>query len=98
MLERGVAMSVVEKEVMEDCVPVVLVCWACGAKVHGIVDRLPCFSFEIVDIANDAGMYGVIDAVNQRSLVFCNQECAQRAKRKNGHFYKIMPKQKRRNL
>jgi hypothetical protein len=56
-----------------------------------VANREPRFSFELVEIANEAGMLGVFDMVHSRSLVFCNKECADNQKTKNG-TYRLRPK------
>ncbi len=71
--------------------PITLVCFNCGKKKEGYIDRQPQFAFELADIANQAGMYGVIDMGNKRSLVFCNEECAEQQKTKKGTF-RVRPK------
>jgi len=70
---------------------ITLVCFNCGKKVEGIINQPIQFSFELVDIANKAGMYGVIDMCHGRSLVFCNEECANQQKTKKGTF-RLRPK------
>ncbi len=72
---------------------ITLVCFNCGKKKEITVTRLPQFAFELADIANQAGMYGVMDMYNGRSLVFCNEECSEQAKTKKG-TYRIRPKVK----
>ena len=70
---------------------ITLVCFNCGNKVEGFINQPIHFSFELADIANKAGMYGVIDLHHGRSLVFCNEECANKQKTRNGTF-RLRPK------
>jgi hypothetical protein len=70
---------------------ITLVCFNCGKEKDVLVNQPPQFSFELVDIANQSGMYGVFDMRHQRSLVFCNKECADKQKTKNG-TYRVRPK------
>lgn len=70
---------------------ITLVCFNCGEKKDVIVNRLPYFAFELAQIANDSGMYGVIDMNHGRSLVFCDKECGDNQKTKNG-TYRVRPK------
>ena len=70
---------------------ITLVCFNCGKKVEGVIDKPIQFAFELADIANKAGMYGVIDMCHGRSLVFCNKECASQQKTKKGIF-RLRPK------
>jgi len=65
---------------------ITLVCFNCGKKVEGVINQSIQFAFELADIANKAGMYGVIDMYHGRSLVFCNEECANQQKTKKGAF------------
>jgi hypothetical protein len=65
---------------------ITLVCFNCGEKKDIIVNRPPRFGFELVQMANESGMYGVIDMKHSRSLVFCNKNCADNQKTKNGNY------------
>jgi hypothetical protein len=71
--------------------PITLVCFNCGKKVHGIIERPMQFAFELVEIAKQAGMYGVFDMYHSRALVFCDEECANQQKTKRGTF-RLRPK------
>ena len=44
-----------------------------------------------MNIANSIGMKGVLDIEHSRSLVFCNDTCANAEKKKNGSF-RLRPK------
>ena len=70
---------------------ITLVCFNCGKKVERIINHPIQFAFELADIANKARMYGVIDMYHGRSLVFCNEECANQQKTKKGTF-RLRPK------
>jgi len=65
---------------------VTLICFSCGKKTYGTTNRPIQFAFELVQIARDAGLYGVFDMKHQRSLVFCNEDCASNQKLKDGSF------------
>lgn len=65
---------------------ITLVCFNCGEKKDILVSRPPQFAFELADMANQGGMYGVIDMQHGRSLVFCNEECANKQKTKSGSY------------
>ena len=52
-----------------------LVCWSCSNGKDGVVSGPPQFAFQVAGWANDLGMLGVLDLVNSRSLVFCNEKC-----------------------
>ena len=52
-----------------------LVCWYCGKATAAEVPKLPQFAFQVAGWANDVGMLGILDPVNSRSLVFCNDAC-----------------------
>ena len=72
-------------------IEITLVCFNCGHKHNIVINREPRFAFELVEIANEAGMLGVFDLAHGRSLVFCNHECADNQKTKNGSF-RVRPK------
>ena len=72
-------------------VSIVLKCFDCGAEKKVVVTSPPTFSFELVQIANDAGMLGVFDFQHSRALVFCNEECCNNSKTKKG-TYRIRPR------
>lgn len=72
---------------------ITLSCWCCGKSKHGQVEQLPTFSFEVVELAKQAGFIGVIDMENKRSIVFCSTSCADKCKKKNGSFKKKRPPQ-----
>jgi len=65
---------------------ITLVCFDCGKKKNVVINREPRFSFELVEIANEAGMYGIFDLNNSRSLVFCDKDCAEHSKTSKGTF------------
>lgn len=65
---------------------VTLVCFNCGKKTYGTINRPVQFAFELVKIANEAGLYGVFDIKHSRSLVFCDEKCADNQKLKDGSF------------
>ena len=70
---------------------ITIVCWSCGKEVHGEVEHLPHFAFEVVGYANDLGFVGVFDPERQRVLCFCSEKCSNDQKRKDGS-YRIRPK------
>lgn len=70
---------------------ITLKCWNCGKTKDILVSSPPQFAFELADIANKAEMYGVLDMQHSRSLVFCNEECAEQQKTKKGTF-RVRPK------
>ena len=61
---------------------VTLQCFHCGKTKNVLIDGDICFSFELYDIANKAGMLGCIDWDRKRALVFCDEKC------KNAHLTK----------
>lgn len=63
---------------------ITLKCFNCGKEQNVLVESLPMFSFELVDIANTYGMLGVFDFTNSRALVFCNESCCSASKTKRG--------------
>jgi len=65
---------------------ITLVCFNCGKKVEGVINQSIQFAFELADIANKAGMLGIFDMYHARTLVFCNQECADNQKTKSGQY------------
>lgn len=65
---------------------ITLVCWSCGKKVFGTTNLLPQFAFEIVNIAEQAGMVGYFDFNHHRALIFCNKKCAEKQLTKKGTF------------
>lgn len=63
-----------------------LVCYTCGkSKTVSFTGTLQ-FGFELADIANDAGMLGVFDWNRNRTLVFCDDECCEKAVTKAGTY------------
>lgn len=68
-----------------------LVCFNCGNKKDVIVDKRPQFAFELIKIANDVGFKAVIDNNHKRTLIFCNDQCADKQKTKKG-LYRVRPK------
>ena len=70
---------------------ITLKCFDCAATKEVIVTAQPTFSFELVQIANDAGILGVFDFQHKRALVFCNEECCNNSKTKKG-TYRIRPR------
>jgi hypothetical protein len=74
-----------------NCCKITLVCFNCGKKKDILINRPPMFSFELANIADEAGLKGVIDMHHNRALVFCNDECANNQKTKKG-TYRIKPK------
>lgn len=63
-----------------------LVCYTCGKSKTVLVSKVPRFGFEVEDIANDAGMLGVFDGNRNRTLIFCNDECCEKAMTKAGAY------------
>jgi hypothetical protein len=63
-----------------------LVCFDCGKKKEVIINRELRFAFELVQIADEVGMYGVLDSNHGRALVFCDKECAEHSKTKSGTY------------
>ena len=70
---------------------ITLKCWNCGQTKNVLVNHPPQFAYELASIAHESGMYGVIDMYHSRSLVFCNEECANNQKTKKGTF-RLRPK------
>ena len=68
-----------------------LTCFSCGKTTPVIASRNPQFAFELAQAAIDVGMYGVFDLEHGRSLVFCNKQCADHQRKKNGQF-RLRPK------
>lgn len=67
-------------------IKITLVCFNCGKKKEITINRELRFAFELAEIANEAGMYGVLDTDHGRSIVFCNGNCAEQSKTKRGTF------------
>ncbi len=65
---------------------ITLKCFNCGKELACEVTHYPNFAIEVAKIANDAGMYGTIDRKRSRVLVFCDKECADAKRNKNGSF------------
>jgi hypothetical protein len=72
--------------------PCNLACWTCGKKQAIVMRQAPQFAFEVATAANDIGWIGVLDLPHSRSLVFCSNECCDKAKLKSGEFRKRPPK------
>lgn len=72
-------------------IDITLVCWNCGKKYYGQINQPLQFAFELADIANQAGLFGAFDFNYGRTLVFCNEECANNQKKKDGSF-RLRPK------
>lgn len=43
-----------------------------------------CFAFQLANLANEAGLLGVLDRDHNRSVIFCNKECLQSELTKKG--------------
>jgi hypothetical protein len=67
-------------------IPITIVCWSCGKKVHGGVEHLPHFAFEVAGYASDLGFLGVLDMEHHRALCFCSEKCSKDQKLKNGSY------------
>lgn len=65
---------------------ITLKCFNCGKERDILVESLPTFSFELIKIANNSGMLGVLDLEKGRALVFCNEKCCANSKTKKGNF------------
>jgi hypothetical protein len=63
-----------------------LVCWHCGAKKNVFASRGPEFAFELVGLAQEAGMVGYFDMGRGRALIFCNSDHARNEMTKAGQF------------
>jgi hypothetical protein len=63
-----------------------LACWVCGKTVEIEVFAPPQFAFEVAGWAKDIGWVGVLDIDHGRSLVFCSNDCCEKAKTKRGAF------------
>ena len=70
---------------------ITLKCWSCGKTKNILVNQPPQFAYKLASIAHESGMYGVIDMNHGRSLVFCNEECANNQKTKKDTF-RLRPK------
>jgi len=60
----------------------------CDKAISLEINRLPQFSFELVEIAQRVGWVGVFDFPHSRSLVFCSKECDDATQLKNGGYRK----------
>ncbi len=65
---------------------IILKCFSCGKERSCEVNSLPKFAFNIISIAKNNEMLGVIDFNHRRSLVFCNEECRKKAITKKGTY------------
>ena len=63
---------------------ITLKCFHCGKTKEVAINGDIQFAFELYQIANDAGMFGVIDSYRRRSLVFCDKKCLETHKTKKG--------------
>lgn len=63
-----------------------LVCYTCGKSKTVLVSKAPRFGFEVENIANDAGMLGMFDWNRNRTLIFCDDECCEKALTKAGTY------------
>lgn len=68
-----------------------LQCFSCGHVTSVIASGSPQFGFEIVQAAEAVGMLGIFDMYYGRALVFCNKECADSQRKKDGSF-RLRPK------
>ena len=71
---------------MKGMVKITLKCFNCGKEKEVIVNSYPAFSFELVDIADNSGMLGVLDFNRNRALVFCGEDCCNSSLTKEGVF------------
>lgn len=58
----------------------------CDKSISFEINRLPQFSFELVEIAQKVGWVGSFDFPHSRCLVFCSMECDDKAHLKNGSY------------
>ena len=70
---------------------ITLVCFNCGESKTVEFNGQLNFAYQLADMANQIGMYGVLDFNYNRSLVFCNEECARFQMTKKGTF-RLRPK------
>lgn len=63
---------------------ITLKCFHCGKKQDVFYDGSISFAFQLINIANKAGMVGVVDNYHNRVVVFCNEECLNAEKTKKG--------------
>lgn len=61
-----------------------LKCFHCGKEKDVCFEGNITFAFQLVQMANEAGMLGVIDNYHCRGLVFCNKDCLEAEKTKKG--------------
>lgn len=61
-------------------------CFSCGDTTHVVANRQPEFGFEVVQAAEAIGMLGIFDLNYNRALVFCDKECADQQRKKDGSF------------
>lgn len=67
---------------------ITLRCCTCGSAIQVEVNRAPEFSFELYDVAKQAGWKPAIDLNFGRTLVFCSDECYKAQLTKEGHIRK----------
>ncbi len=68
--------------------PITLSCFnsKCDKTITFQINRLPKYSFDLVNIAQKVGWIGEFDFCRRRSIVFCSKECEEAAKTKNGNY------------
>jgi hypothetical protein len=64
-------------------------CWTCR-KLATVEGPAPQFGIDLIAAAFAAGFLSYMQ--DSRVLVFCSEECAKKAKRKDGWFRKYRPK------
>lgn len=50
-------------------------CFHCGKVKDITINRPICFGFELLELAKEVDMLGVIDNNYGRTIVFCNEDC-----------------------
>lgn len=68
---------------MEDHI-ITLKCFHCGAEKEVVINGDIDFGFQLVDLADKAGMLGIFDLYRGRALVFCNEDCKKNHTTKKG--------------
>lgn len=63
---------------------ITLKCFHCGVEKEVYFEGNLTWAFQLAQLANEAGMLGVVDNVHQRSVVFCNENCLESEKTKKG--------------
>lgn len=61
-----------------------LKCFHCGKEQEVCFEGNIAFAFQLVQMANEVGMLGVIDNYHSRGLVFCDEDCLNAEKTKKG--------------